>query len=211
MENCVNVKLLEFLLRIIKDKVGFMSTKLKNLSGKTAKELLSLLGEDVAPPIDIERIYKKLSIPFNSFDFSASEEKLRKTTGFSEDDKILGAVLVDPSEDVYVFYRKEDTENRMRFTLAHELAHCCIDAAGLKQGHIEFRSDSVSNSGLEYEANVFAGELLIPEPLLVKEYNKMIAPLSDVLARIFGVSTNVMEKRLDYLQLPYYKPVVPNT
>ena len=59
----------------------------------------------------------------------------------------------------------------------------------------------------EIEANIFAGELLIPKPLLLKKYKEFIIPSLKALSIIFGVSTNVMAARLDYLGLDYFKDI----
>ena len=56
----------------------------------------------------------------------------------------------------------------------------------------------------EIQANIFAGEILIPKYTLDLVYNKFIStPPISVLARIFEVSISVMKARLDYLELPY--------
>ena len=55
------------------------------------------------------------------------------------------------------------------------------------------------------EADIFAGELLIPESSLVRVYNQFYLPSLESLAKIFSVSTNVMAARLDYLSMPYFK------
>ena len=57
----------------------------------------------------------------------------------------------------------------------------------------------------ETEADIFAGELLIPEQSLVKVYDEFYVPSLKSLAKIFMVSTNVMAARLDYLSMPYFK------
>lgn len=179
-----------------------MCKKLNELDGKKPEYFLGLLGDKVTAPVDIEKILRKLGIEYFNYDFSAAEKQLTKP------DRILGAALVD-GDDVVILCSDEATPNRRRFTLAHELAHCCLDAQHLKDGHVEFRSDRNSKDPSEFNVNVFAGELLIPKKLLEEEYHNMIAPLSDVLAKIFEVSVNVMEKRLDYLKMPYYSAVVP--
>ncbi len=197
-----NISLLEAILYSIKSEVKFMCKKLDELKGKEPEDLLHLLGEEPSIPIDIEKVLEALSIEHKSYDFSQFEKEL------NNGDKILGAALTD-NDDIIILYRENESKNRKRFTLAHELAHCCLNAQNLKDGHIEFRSDQKLLHDSEYNANVFAGKILIPKSQLMHEYNHMIAPLSDVLAKTFGVSTNVMEKRLEYLKLPYYKPIVP--
>ncbi len=178
-----------------------MCKKLKELDGLTVNEILSGLEID-SYPVDIESILKKLGIKFGAMDFTDIENTIPSV--IESKGHILGAVtLVD--DDVNIFYREDSSDNRIRFTLAHELAHCCLNAQALRnKGHIEFRFDECTSSPNEVAANAFAGQLLIPKNLLLKLYSDLIAPISEVMAQAFHVSTNVMEARLRYLNLDYY-------
>ena len=190
-------------MRCIGDKI--MCKKLREISGLSSEQIL-LLGEELSPPVNIENILDKLGIKYDAMDFSDIESKVPdiiKNRG-----EILGAVtLID--DDVFIYYSKKNkSKNRTRFTLAHELAHCCLNAGSLEnKGHIEFRFDEKSDDMNEKAANIFAGQLLIPKEPLLEKYNNMIVPVSDVLANEFNVSTNVMEARLSYLGLPFYSLV----
>lgn len=186
------------------DNRGFkiMCKKLRELDGLTPDEIFLICGVD-AYPVNIQMILKKLGIKSGVMDFSNIETQIPEVIekrGF-----ILGAVTII-GDDVNIFYSKNSTENRKRFTLAHELAHCCLNATSLKKGHIEFRFDETTEEPRELAANIFAGQLLIPEALLRKMYNSLIIPAVDVMAAEFQVSTRVMEARLKYLNLGFYSP-----
>ena len=56
---------------------------------------------------------------------------------------------------------------------------------------------------LEYSANIYAGQLLVPEHKLKEVLNKLIMPSLKSLSELFTVSSNVMRARLDYLGLEY--------
>lgn len=174
---------------------------LKDIQGKTATELLDIYTTDKSIPIDIYRLLDEIGIKIKSIDFSDVEEKI----GYKRGD-ILGATLID-GEEVEIFYRAGVSENRKKFTIAHELAHCCCHSELLKNTHIQLRKESECEKLKEKEANVFAGELLIPEERLKEYYGKLILPSLSVLAEIFSVSTSVMGARLDYLNLSYFKDV----
>ena len=75
----------------------------------------------------------------------------------------------------------------------------------MPQNHIELRENETTKNAKETEADIFARELLIPEQSLVKIYNEFYVPSLKSLAKIFGVSTNVMAARLDYLSMSYFK------
>lgn len=177
-----------------------MCTILKNLKNKTAEELLKIYDIQQIPPINISLLLNKIGIKKIPFDFSEIENLCKCDKG-----SILGIIFAK-DESLNIFYRMDDTLNRQRFTLAHELAHCCLDTDSLKKRHIELRDAETSNEPKERRANTFAGELLIPQKSLESIYPRLImTPTLTDLANIYKVSRNVMAARLDYLEMPYIK------
>lgn len=177
---------------------NFMCRILKNLQGITAQELIEIYGKDELP-IDMEELAKNIGIQVRPVDFSDIEKAVDLKQG-----TILGATVAD-GENVSIYYRKNDCNNRKRFTIAHEIAHCCLHTDTLIEQHIELRGEGRSTSGREYEANVFAGELLISENKLKEVCDQLLLPSLSALSEIFEVSASVMAARLDYLNMPYYK------
>lgn len=195
----MNNNIIQF--RITKEKNGDTMCKiLEKLRGKTPEDLLKEYSISLIPPINITLLMERIGIEEIPFDFS----ELEKVMGY-EKDEVIGAVFAK-NDSLGIFYRASDTLNRKRFTLAHEIAHCCLDTDSLKIKHIELRSSQTENLPKEYFANVFAGELLIPKPSLERIHSKfLIAPPLSAIAKIFNVSTTVMEARLKYLNLKYIK------
>ncbi len=178
-----------------------MCTILEKIKNKSALELLKEYNIELKPPINISLLLDKIGISVISKDFSQVEKESNCEPG-----SILGAAF-SKGNDLAIFYRKFDTYNRKIFTIAHELGHCCKHSENLKISHVELRTNMDTYDDHEKEANIFAGELLIPEQLLIEKYNEFIIPSLKTLSTIFGVSTNVMAARLDYLNLDYYKDV----
>lgn len=191
---------------------------LETLKGKDADYVLDTWGSRNSFPIDVVSVAKKIGIQLGSIDFT----DLEKTSAFkdlvNERGHILGAVFVD-EEDVQIVYsnklpnekkfkhlsddeKREKLLRRQRFTIAHELAHCCLHMNGKENDHIEFRTDQINyDDPDEFAANIFAGELLIPTDIIVTicnilKNNIRISQLSD----IFRVSKHVMNARIKYLQ-----------
>lgn len=177
----------------------FMCKTLKMIQGKSPTQLLEMFNVKLEAPIDLNKLLKEMGVPSISVDFSEVEEKM----GYNPGD-IVGATLVNEDE-IGIFFRTGCSENRRRFTIAHELAHCCLHTDDLKETHIELRQLSEQDKDKEYYANVFAGELLIPYSILKKYYDDMLVPSLSSLTEIFKVSSSVMAARLDYLNLSYYK------
>ena len=178
---------------------GIMYEVLKNMRNKSAMDLLKENGISLTPPINIFLLLQRLGIKEVAADFSDIEKILQYDSG-----EILGITFAQEKQ-VGIFYRSSDSINRRRFTMAHEIAHCCLHTDTLTDKHIELRSSKTQNDPREYNANVFAGELLIPESSLKMIYEQLLVPSLSGLSEIFQVSTNVMAKRLDYLKMPYMK------
>lgn len=185
-------------------KVVKMCKILEKIKNKTATELLKEYRIDLNPPINISSLIEKLGIYTIATEFDEIEDSKKIEYG-----SILGATFSN-GEELSIFYKKSDSLHRKKFTIAHELGHCCYDCPNNETSHIEYRLLPFSNltkEELEKEkrANIFAGELLIPYNSLKEQYNKMIIPSLSELSKIFDISTSVMAARLDYLKLPYYK------
>lgn len=171
---------------------------LEKLRDKTPGNLLNEYQISLVPPIDISLLMQRIGIKEIPFDFT----ELEKIMGLEIGD-VIGTVYAK-NDDLGIFYKASDSLNRQRFTIAHEIAHCCLDTDALKTKHIELRSSQSENVLKEYKANVFAGELLIPKTSLDRIHSKFIlAPPLSIISKIFEVSTTVMAARLDYLELKY--------
>lgn len=124
--------------------------------------------------------------------FVKMPNKLESVAGFLDIDKKI------------IFVNNDDPVNRQIFTVAHELGH-------FKLGHkpdeysVLLRRTIINGtySPVEQEANCFAANLLVPENMMeeVKEKYKITTNETALLAKMFGVSSEMMEfriKRLNY-------------
>lgn len=171
---------------------------LEKLRDKTPENLLKEYQISLVPPIDVSLLMQRIGIKEIPFDFTELEKIMKLKTG-----DVIGSVFAK-GDELGIFYKASDSLNRQRFTIAHEIAHCCLDTDALKTKHIELRSSQTENMLKEYNANVFAGKLLIPKISLDKIHSKfLISPPLSVISKIFEVSTTVMAARLDYLELKY--------
>lgn len=133
----------------------------------------------------------------------------------------LTGVVVD-----YRCYMDERYSNRLRFSYAHEIGH--LDLHKDKYSELDIESPQEWQESIcqmtdkdyghfEYQANEFAGRLLVPKEILIEELGKHIQGVIDVglgdylksqpdtvLARIspslckpFGVSDQVISRRVE--------------
>ena len=171
-----------------------MCTKLKELNGLTPEDILNSYwyGDRNVYPIDIAKILYNMKIRALPYDFSKFDD-------CNLENRILGAMVANKT-DLALLYRQGETKNRSRFTLAHELAHCCLAHLDHEfMPYIEYRHDGAVNDPREIRANSFAGELLVPakelRKVLSSEYPDSL-PRVTYLAKLFAVSVNVMKERL---------------
>lgn len=176
--------------------------KLNMLKFYSSEEIVKQYNPDGIYPFNIKKIYDHMDIPVIPYDFKHIEQNaLRQeveTYG-----KISGAVVAT-DDKMAVFYSYDSNKPHIRFTLAHELAHCCLnlnlDTASGRMSHIEFRNACKNNiTAEERNANIFAGEILIPTEPLNYVISNLICPSVYYLSKFFGVSENVMSERLKYL------------
>jgi len=197
---------IECLKNAIENKKGvkIMCTTLDRLAGKTPEQLLNEAGVANRVPIDLEKLLCYWNVSAMPIDFSKLQ-KLRDSAEFQQQiqDKgdILGAVVLE-DDNLCIFYKEGDSPNRQRFTIVHELAHCCMDYEQLAKNEINCRYENFSKTDQhEIAINAFAGKILIPENPLKLFFEKLLLPTADKLAMIFDVSNTVMAARLAYLNL----------
>ena len=165
-----------------------------NFRGKSAADILRETGQENSIPVNLNEILHKLGISAIAMDFSNIESMM------PEYGHILGAMLTTKEGNTAIFYSSDQTrmpDHRYRFTIAHELGHCCIDGKG---EHIEFRRDVDADNESERKANIFAGELLIPLHQLEQVSRELFLPTLKNLAAVFEVSETVMLARLKHLK-----------
>lgn len=176
---------------------------LNDLKRITPEEIVSMYNPEGIYPFDIFKMINNMGILVTSYDFSNLENTVFKKQ-VKDKGEILGAVVAN-SKKIAIFYDQNSSENRTKFTVAHELAHCCLDLnfddSKGKLSHIEFRNNYLGNSidKKEYRANIFAGEILIPQKPLDYVIGNLMEPNILNLSKFFGVSQNVMYARLRYL------------
>lgn len=179
-----------------------MCAKIEELNGLSANEILQRTHQSNLIPVDISQICYELGIRTQSTDFTPIEKSEFYQNQVTAKGSILGVVIVK-NKDIAILYRDKDTLNRKRFTIAHELAHCCLHMKPTDDKHIQFRTDTNSNNAKEIAANKFAGELLIPTnsiKMLMQDRNSATPELISFLSDIFAVSDNVMKERLKGLK-----------
>ena len=187
-----------------KKGIKIMCSTLDRLADKKPDELLSEAGLDGCDSfIDLEKLLKHWNVSAKPVNFS--KLKSFNSEGFRQliDSKgaILGAAVVN-GDNLCIFYNEDDSPNRQRFTIAHELAHFCNDYDILAREGINCRFEEFSKTDEhEKEINAIAGAILIPEGMLRNFYKRLLAPSAAKLAMIFGVSDAVMNARLEHLKI----------
>ena len=96
-----------------------------------------------------------------------------------------------------IFINRNDTPQRQRFTIAHELGHYFLHSEFIQTDEYQQKElrREIANDPKELEANTFASHLLMPSNLFNK-YRQVA--LKGEMMRFFGVSEEAYEKKLAY-------------
>ena len=198
---------------------SIMCKILRELHQKSAEYILQNYSDREQFPVDIVDVASRIGIRLGSVDFTELEKSNSFKDMVKEKGHILGSVRAK-GDDLYINYHNalHDDPNfkhlseidkrdvllrRQRFTIAHEIAHCCLHIDPDKyEPHIEYRTEQKDYgvNSKEREANIFAGELLIPFNILSDLsmiYNNKISV--SLFADFFKVSKHVMKARLAQL------------
>ena len=142
-------------------------------------------------PVDVVKIAKLNSI-------NVYEGNLEKN--------VSGAIRYNKeTENFEILVNKNDTRERKRFTIAHEIGHFFLHKEILisDEIHIDIMyrmpNDNDEQKRREKDVDYFAGALLMNRTLLTKMYNENNTITE--LAEIFDVSVSAMTVRLDILGL----------
>lgn len=181
-----------------REKGDTMCKPLSRIYGKSAEELLKLYGDTKQVPVSLNTIIKNIGISLVKSDFSQLEKKIGANEG-----EILGLVAAK-GDNAAIFYKSSESYEEQRFTIAHEIAHCCLHMSDYNEPYLEFRKEASTNDNKEDEANYFAESLLIPLDRLHEVYSKLLIPNTVALASKFQVPVERMEERLNHLKISHF-------
>lgn len=146
---------------------------------KTAQKVLKE-SKITAPPVDLLTILQAHGIQYEEMD------------DFPD---TVDALIIERGRETYAAVNGRQHLHRRRFSLAHELGHFFLHRGGYGSGPVVTIDDPPSEEDLvptkdpaESEADMFAGELLVPLVMLKTHARKGVAELS----RIFLVSEHVI-------------------
>lgn len=137
--------------------------------------------------VDIEKIIKEQGI-----DLIRDNEMESSMSGSLRKDKELDRWIIRVNGKHHI--------KRQRFTMAHEFAHFCLhkdEQGSFVDEEIYFRKDH--DSSIEYNADAFASEILMPEDLFRKAVDIDKVKKIKELAELFNVSTAAINIRAEKL------------
>lgn len=156
---------------------------------------------------DVLKKHRLTSIPINPVTIAKREGMAVNNAKFS--DESMAGMIARRGDNITLLVNQSDPPYRKRFTIAHELGHHFLHL--LKDGEFVdgeenlFRqpkgdpSKWTPEQSREYQANMFAAGLLMPDDAVQKEWEE--SKSLDQMARRFNVSEQAMGIRLDQLGL----------
>ena len=172
-------------------------------SGIMNKVNIEVLAESVLEqyftsdfPVEPARIAQKLGIPIN--------QRVFKTYN---GDIISGGIIKEHNE-ISIYVNANDSMNRKRFTIAHELGHFFLRHLDNKGEYVDLHREAIYNKSIEEnDADEFAGCILMPKAAvedkvrIMKDIGLEDRVIIEKLAHIFVVSREAMKVRLKNLNL----------
>lgn len=158
-----------------------------SLIDSKVQQILAQTGSNRAP-IDVERIANSMNARVVRNDFK---------------DEISGVLVRRPGE-IVIGVEISQSDERQRFTIAHEIGHLVLhDLGEVHVDKVNFRSSlsSTAENVEEVEANAFAAALLMPRALIMADLQGQVVNIEDDrqigwLSKRYGVSTQAMTYRL---------------
>lgn len=129
---------------------------------------------DDSIPVDVEYIAEKMGLDIIPEYIPESFDAFLSLDG--------KAILINSARD-------ERYNSRIRFSVAHEVGHFILHQEMLKKFHFDDLADYVTfiqeisekeYKSFEYQANEFAGRLLIPRSQLIKRMDEAISLVDDI-------------------------------
>lgn len=160
---------------------------------------------------EFEELTSTILINNDMFKVPVDVVKIAKLNGITvyEGDlekNVSGAIRYNQEKENFeILVNKNDTRERKRFTIAHEIGHFFLHREILMSDeiHIDIMyrmpNEDEEQKRREKEVDYFAGALLMNKTLLTKMYNENNTITE--LAEIFDVSVSAMTVRLDILGL----------
>lgn len=133
--------------------------------------------------------------------FPIPVDKIAKHVGYSchyflPDKKTADIAGAVNHEKKKIYVNKNDPLERITFTIAHEVGHIVLHS---KDGDfVDYRRRDSSTNPKELEADSFAGNLLMPEAIFLKQWEILGGNFKD-LASFFGVSKSAIGVRANNL------------
>jgi len=168
--------------------------RVKKVIIKNAEDLLKKYNiTDV--PVDVEAICRNEGIEISVMDLREVEDAHNRN--------ISGALILKDSKKEIIVNEK-DIHGRRRFTIAHELGHFFLHHCKKTnpQDHVIISYRGARNK-IEFEADEFAAELLMPKKHVTRILQEVHLPYISILAHRFDVSKSAMRYRLHLLDENY--------
>ncbi len=170
---------------------------------RTIKRKVQRLFADCNIDLDSIKIEKRKTVAIDLEEIASCKNISIHYHPFSND---ISGVFYKKGEKLFLGVNEKHTEQRQRFTIAHEIGHHILHTDDILHYDIQrcdtvdgidpvyFRADKIQSSQ-ETEANFFAAELLMPAELIERCVEAGIEYVSD-LAEYFKVSEEAMRYRL---------------
>ena len=143
------------------------------------------------PPVDIRKLLDNYGIVIHEKAFPLKHASISGFVVFADSDKTTPVFVIN----------RADTDDRKKFTLAHEFGHWILHREELSNDpslSVLYKSPlgSETTDPIEVEANQFAAQLLVPDAMLHEEHQTTSEHKKRDLAELFMVGEDIIGFRL---------------
>lgn len=180
--------------------MAILKRKISNCSAFLPVDMM-----DLKSPVDVINYATFLNVKTTPFDVDIFIGKIG--LGLNRcvmSDDISGKLQKEESGKWIIYVNSLHHPKRQRFTLAHELGHYFLhrDRAIEFVDKALYRSSQMSS--MEYEANNFAGALLMPKNLIL-DFIRLRGASAELISEYFDVSVLAAKIRVETLQRKLYE------
>ena len=168
-----------------------------NASNLFEDDFIKNIEKNITTPEEVRKEYSLHNFPL---DIESLLERLNISLVKKVLDNDISGMLISDNGHYTIVVEERHSENRQRFTIAHEIAHYFLHKnLQEKFEDVVFFRGTITNS-MEFQANNFASELLMPKETFLQQIKKGKNKIEE-LARFFGVSSLAIRVRAKQLNL----------
>lgn len=158
---------------------------------RDVQALRTKIGAKLSTRLDLDAIAAEIGAQIVAADRLVPIERLREIEGIQA--YSFSACTFEINDQPIIVFNPIRTARRQRSDIAHEMAHIILEHDLTEIQHLDDVAFRTCQPDQEEQATAFAGTLLLPRPVLLREASRNATV--DQVAKKFGVTRKMAEYR----------------